>query len=439
VSAFTQGANGAVSLNGDGTLTYTPNAGFSGSDSFEYTVSDGELEDTALVLVTVREGGGVSPIDIEKYVKLAGKHGHKGNEGVGNGEDPPPPGHDDNYNDGPGTGPGNPGSKGGSSHGGHGHGGHGHGKPGDDYGIDADTAPGLGAKVGDKVTFTYVVTNTGSVGIENVRVVDDNETPGFAGDDFSPDPVLKKHRNVGDLDRDGVLDPGESWIYTWTTKVTEGQHVNVATASGVLAGSGAVVSDADPAHWVGIDPHTASIGNFVWSDRDGDGTQDRGEQGVHGVVVNLVDEHGIVVATDVTDAHGRYDFTGLAAGRYTVEVAPGNFAPGGSLAGMLASPRDRGSDHKDSDGYPVTLRSAPVTLGVGERDSSIDFGFRADSDPGKDCKDDDRGGKHGPRSHGPGEWSGDWIVCKPNPAYRSHDGGERQGRIDWWGERIRWC
>jgi Ca2+-binding RTX toxin-like protein len=41
---------------------------------------------------------------------------HKGNEGVGNGEDPPPPGHDHNQNDGPGTGPGNPGSQGGSHH-----------------------------------------------------------------------------------------------------------------------------------------------------------------------------------------------------------------------------------------------------------------------------------------------------------------------------------
>jgi Ca2+-binding RTX toxin-like protein len=38
----------------------------------------------------------------------------KGNEGVGNGEDPPPPGHDTNWNDGSGTSPGNPGSKGGA-------------------------------------------------------------------------------------------------------------------------------------------------------------------------------------------------------------------------------------------------------------------------------------------------------------------------------------
>jgi VCBS repeat-containing protein len=34
-----------------------------------------------------------------------------GNEGVGNGEDAPPTGHDDNYNDGPGTVPGNPGRR----------------------------------------------------------------------------------------------------------------------------------------------------------------------------------------------------------------------------------------------------------------------------------------------------------------------------------------
>ena len=37
----------------------------------------------------------------------------KGNEGVGNGEDPPPPGHDTNWNDGPGTSPGHPGRRGG--------------------------------------------------------------------------------------------------------------------------------------------------------------------------------------------------------------------------------------------------------------------------------------------------------------------------------------
>src|SRR5262249_13618348 len=39
VSAVTQGANGAVTFSG-GSVTYTPNAGFYGQDSFGYTASD---------------------------------------------------------------------------------------------------------------------------------------------------------------------------------------------------------------------------------------------------------------------------------------------------------------------------------------------------------------------------------------------------------------
>ena len=41
VAAVTSGAHGAVAINNDGTVTYTPNLNFNGSDSFSYTVSDG--------------------------------------------------------------------------------------------------------------------------------------------------------------------------------------------------------------------------------------------------------------------------------------------------------------------------------------------------------------------------------------------------------------
>ncbi|AGH80833.1 hemagglutinin/hemolysin-like protein [Psychromonas sp. CNPT3] len=50
VDTFTQGANGSVALNADGTLEYTPNADFNGTDSFTYTNSEGN---TATVNVTV--------------------------------------------------------------------------------------------------------------------------------------------------------------------------------------------------------------------------------------------------------------------------------------------------------------------------------------------------------------------------------------------------
>ncbi|WP_317148235.1 Ig-like domain-containing protein [Mycobacterium sp. 29Ha] len=54
VIAVTQGANGSVHLV-DGSVTYTPNANFSGSDSFTYTISDGNggtATATAAVTVT---------------------------------------------------------------------------------------------------------------------------------------------------------------------------------------------------------------------------------------------------------------------------------------------------------------------------------------------------------------------------------------------------
>jgi len=54
ISDFTQPSHGTAGSNGDGTLTYTPNADFNGTDSFAYTVSDGNGGiATATVNITV--------------------------------------------------------------------------------------------------------------------------------------------------------------------------------------------------------------------------------------------------------------------------------------------------------------------------------------------------------------------------------------------------
>lgn len=47
--------NGTVSVNSGGSFTYTPNAGFVGTDSFTYEVSDGVLSSTASVTIEVNE------------------------------------------------------------------------------------------------------------------------------------------------------------------------------------------------------------------------------------------------------------------------------------------------------------------------------------------------------------------------------------------------
>jgi Bacterial Ig domain len=52
VSSVTQGAHGTVTHNGS-TVSYKPQANFSGNDTFTYTISDGFGSDTATVFVTV--------------------------------------------------------------------------------------------------------------------------------------------------------------------------------------------------------------------------------------------------------------------------------------------------------------------------------------------------------------------------------------------------
>jgi hypothetical protein len=54
VKSFSQPANGSVSVNASGVFTYTPKAGFAGTDTFTYVVSDGTTtSNTATVTIQV--------------------------------------------------------------------------------------------------------------------------------------------------------------------------------------------------------------------------------------------------------------------------------------------------------------------------------------------------------------------------------------------------
>ncbi|MEX0312448.1 MAG: beta strand repeat-containing protein, partial [Tateyamaria sp.] len=54
VTALGTPAHGSAQINADGTVTYVPDANYFGSDSFTYTVSDGELTATATIAVAVQ-------------------------------------------------------------------------------------------------------------------------------------------------------------------------------------------------------------------------------------------------------------------------------------------------------------------------------------------------------------------------------------------------
>jgi uncharacterized repeat protein (TIGR01451 family) len=70
------------------------------------------------------------------------------------------------------------------------------------------------------------------------------------------------------------------------------------------------------------DPLFGSLGDFVWLDGDVDGRQDAGEQGLSGIVIQLLDSTGQVLAEVTTDSDGRYLFEGYRYGQYRVRLHP---------------------------------------------------------------------------------------------------------------------
>jgi hypothetical protein len=73
---------------------------------------------------------------------------------------------------------------------------------------------------------------------------------------------------------------------------------------------------------------TATLGDLVWLDANGNGVQNAGEAGVASVAVQLLDSQGNAIAgrSTTTDATGHYSFTGLLPGSYAVKFT----APAGS-------------------------------------------------------------------------------------------------------------
>ncbi|GJE54785.1 hypothetical protein EKPJFOCH_1269 [Methylobacterium thuringiense] len=72
VTSVTQGARGRVVFQPDGTMTYTPEADFNGTDSFTYTVTSGGTTETATITVTVRAVNDAPVLDLGLVVAGTG-------------------------------------------------------------------------------------------------------------------------------------------------------------------------------------------------------------------------------------------------------------------------------------------------------------------------------------------------------------------------------
>ncbi|MDF1701423.1 MAG: SdrD B-like domain-containing protein, partial [Planctomycetota bacterium] len=128
----------------------------------------------------------------------------------------------------------------------------------------------------------------------------------------------------------------------------------------VMLGQGATVTNADFGFW-----RSASVGDRVWNDVDGDGLQDAGEPGISGVGLDLTEAgpdgtHGtaddVAVASSVTGVDGTYAFGSLPPGNYRIALDAGTVPAGLVVTG--------GSDPTD------------FVLNPGDAVTTVDFGLR---------------------------------------------------------------
>jgi uncharacterized protein (DUF2141 family) len=101
---------------------------------------------------------------------------------------------------------------------------------------------------------------------------------------------------------------------------------------------------------------TGTIGDFVFSDTNGNSVADPGEPGIPNLNLVLRDANGNVITTTQTDENGIYRFIDVPVGSYTVAVSnpPANFTP--------------------------TLQPGSVNLVANQNIDTVDFGFRPPTD-----------------------------------------------------------
>jgi len=111
----------------------------------------------------------------------------------------------------------------------------------------------------------------------------------------------------------------------------------------------------------------ATIGDFVWNDLNGNGIQDAGEPGISGVTVKLFDcATRTLLATTITDANGKYSFTGAPGSFYVLFTAPVGYTF--TTKGLVPGATD--DSNADSTG-----KTDCITVASGETNNTIDAGL----------------------------------------------------------------
>ena len=185
-------------------------------------------------------------------------------------------------------------------------------------------------EAGTMITLVYDLANQGTLDVANPIVTDDGGTPD-AQDDVEVPPRRIEDQIVGDLNQDGVLNPGETWEYFRVIVVVEGAQRHNVTATGDVAD--VPVATAGFVDYTGeVTIVTVSVAGTVFDDQTGDGVSED-DLPLAGVEIRLFQDNGDgqfdaadpLAEAVITDTAGGYLFQDVTQGTYfVVAVTPEN-------------------------------------------------------------------------------------------------------------------
>ena len=336
--------DGNVTLNADGSFTYTANPGFTGPDSFSYQVTAGGLtSNVATVSLTVIPVTPPTAVD-DAYDANGGivvaASGVMANDISPDGQPMTATQVSAAYDgsvsldaDGSFTYVADPGYVGSDSF---------------TYTVTAD---GLTSNVAT-VTLTVNAPVAPTANDDTFALPPDggtltvSPTDGVLGNDVSPAGLpLTAVMDVPPAHGAVTLNGDGSFTYTPNAGTSVGDSFTYHVTDGMTSSSTATVT---------LTAGDATVGGFVWQDA-GAGVQDPSEPGIAGVTVYLFDAAGSLAATTTTDPTGHYQFVGVAAdASYHVQVV--------SPAGEEPTVEHAGDPNLDSD---VDAYGATDTFFVG--------------------------------------------------------------------------
>ena len=176
--------------------------------------------------------------------------------------------------------------------------------------------------------------------------------------------TLPEGANVTELDA-GDDDARDSDIYPLSgTSVWTTPPITLAENESQLDWDAGLTGWTGKAGAVG----TSTISGLVWNDTNRNGIQDDGEPGLQYVILCLFDESNRGIWNLTTDENGRYSFTNLSAGNYSIFV--------NLRKGYNYTQANQGTDDAtDSDVDPATGRMGSITLAENESQLDWDAGF----------------------------------------------------------------